>query len=291
MSRYALSEKEFLENVREKIEANLNNSRFGVSELAREMGMSRSSLHRKIREIANISASRFIRQVRLEKAMELLRQTSLTVSEVSWETGFNSISYFIKCFREHYGFPPGEVGNRAEAEDLEAEDQITNISGVKTWIVVGSILVLVVLGYFAVRFFNSRSPAPEEKESPKAIAVLPFKNESKDSANAYFINGLMESVLLNLSHVPDLNVRSRTTVEKYRDSRKTLPEIARELHVNYIIEGSGQKYGDQVILHIQMLDAYADHHIPGNTKKKSGMWRILLTCNRRSHQTWYRRLR
>jgi len=68
--------------------------------------------------------------------------------------------------------------------------------------------------------------------------------------------------------VPDLNVRSRTTVEKYRDSRKTLPEIARELHVNYIIEGSGQKYGDQVILHIQMLDAYADHHILSRQYKK-----------------------
>jgi TolB-like protein len=112
-----------------------------------------------------------------------------------------------------------------------------------------------------VRYFISRPPSPAMNETPRAIAVLPFKNESTDSTNAYFINGLMESILMNLYNLPDLNVRSRTTVEKYRDSRKTLPEIARELHVNYIIEGSGQKYGDQVILNIQMLDAYSDKHL------------------------------
>ena len=82
MSRLAISEEDFLNRATEKVKENLNNPRFGVSELAREMGMSRSNLHRKIQKVVKISASSVIRQVRLEKAMELLRQTSLTVSDL-----------------------------------------------------------------------------------------------------------------------------------------------------------------------------------------------------------------
>ena len=71
--------------------------------------MSRSSLLRKCKKQTQLSASQFIRQIRLEEAMELLQEFDLTVSEVSYRVGFGSTSYFIKCFREHYGYPPGEV--------------------------------------------------------------------------------------------------------------------------------------------------------------------------------------
>jgi AraC-like DNA-binding protein len=103
-------ESEFLRKITEIIEENLSDENFGVSELAREAGMSRSNLLRKIQKQANLSVSQFIRQVRLKKAMEMLREESLNVSEVSYQVGFSSTSYFIKCFRERYGFPPGEVG-------------------------------------------------------------------------------------------------------------------------------------------------------------------------------------
>ena len=112
MSGLSFNAEEFLERLTEITKANLTNSQFGVSELAREMGMSRSNLHLRVKKAAKKSVSQFINQVRLEKAMELLSQASLTVSEVCWETGFGSVSYFIKCFHDYYGFPPGEVGNR-----------------------------------------------------------------------------------------------------------------------------------------------------------------------------------
>ena len=83
---------------------------FGVSELADEMNMSRSNLLRKVKKQTKLSVSQLISQVRLKRAMELLRKSSLNVSEVSHQVGFSSTSYFIKCFREHYGYPPGEVG-------------------------------------------------------------------------------------------------------------------------------------------------------------------------------------
>jgi AraC-like DNA-binding protein len=106
-----------LERLTEITKANLTNSQFGVSELAREMGMSRSNLHLRVKKVAKISVSQFINQVRLKKAMELLRQESLTVSEAAFESGFHSVTYFTKCFSDYYGYPPGKVGNRPETDN------------------------------------------------------------------------------------------------------------------------------------------------------------------------------
>ena len=97
----------------------------------------------------------------------------------------------------------------------------------------------------------------------KSIAVLPFKNESNDSTNLYFVNGLMEASLGNLQKIEDLRVISRTSVEKYRNSNQNISEIAAELDVSYIVEGSGQKVGDQVMLNIQLIDAVTDTRIWG----------------------------
>lgn len=100
------------------------------------------------------------------------------------------------------------------------------------------------------------------KTSEKSIAVLPFRNDSPDSTNAYFINGVMEMILDNLAKINDLRVISRTSVEQYRYNRtKTIPQIAHELGVNYIVEGSGQKYGDQIMLTIQLIEAKNDKHL------------------------------
>jgi class 3 adenylate cyclase len=106
------TENDFLQKITEVIEENLPDEQFGVSELAREMGMSRSSLLRKVKKETQLSVSQFIRDLRLKRAMDMLKDTSETVSEISYQVGFKSSSYFIKCFREHYGYPPGEAEKR-----------------------------------------------------------------------------------------------------------------------------------------------------------------------------------
>ena len=102
-------ENDFLRKITGIIEKNLSNEQFGVSELAREAGMSRSNLLRRIKKNTRLSASQFIRTVRLERAFEILRQGSRAVSEVAYEVGFGSVSYFVKCFHDQYGYPPGEI--------------------------------------------------------------------------------------------------------------------------------------------------------------------------------------
>jgi len=253
MSNKSANTSTFIEQAEALILENLGNEQFGVSELADAMNMSRSNLLRKIKKQTQLSASQFIRQVRLKEAMELLKEDSSTVSEISYQVGFGSTSYFIKCFREQYGYPPGEVGKGAI--EVETENVKPNYWKIYRWpIIVGTSIVLLIVAFL---IFN-KTDTVQELEVEKSIAVLPFKNESADSTNLYFVNGLMESALNNLQKIEDLRVISRTSVEKYRKTDKGIPEIAEELHVNYLVEGSGQRVGNQVLLNVQLINASTD---------------------------------
>lgn len=248
-------EPKFIEQAEVLILENLSNEQFGVSELAEAMNMSRSNLLRKIKKHTQLSASQFIRQVRLIKGMEMLEQHTLTVSEISYQVGFGSTSYFIKCFREYYGYPPGEVGKETIVNENKAPK--VNFLNRFRWQIVTAVSLIVIA--IAALLLRKESKAPDKIE--KSIAVLPFKNESSDSLNLYFVNGLMESALNNLQKIGDMRVISRTSVEKYRNTNKGIPEIAEELNVNYLVEGSGQRVGDQVLLNIQLIEASTDRPI------------------------------
>lgn len=256
----------FLAELMAVLEKNIANEQFGVSELANEMNMSRSNLLRKVKKESDLSVSQLINQVRLNRAKKLLQTTSLNVSEVAHEVGFNSPSYFIKCFREYYGYPPGETGKHdippstAEAElpaTPEGKPASSGRRSARVWVAASISLLIVVTVAFLVWSRASSS----DRENEKSIAVLPFKNDSNDSTNVYVINGLMESTLNKLHQIGDLRVISRTSVEKYRNLTKTIPEMSEELNVKYFVEGSGQKIGDNIVLNIQLIDAPADKHI------------------------------
>ena len=250
-------ENDFLSQVTTVIEKNISNEKFGVSELAAEMNMSRSNLLRKVKKVTKLSVSQLINQIRLKRSMEMLRKSSLNVTEVSHQVGFSSTSYFIKCFREYYGYPPGEVGKRDTSETNSAPIHRSNRK--HNLVLAGSIGLIVALAIGFV-LYESLLPSPS-LTLEKSIAVLPFKNDSNDSTNVYLINGLMESTLNNLQKMKDLKVISRTSVEKYRNTSKSIPEMAKELDVNYFVEGSGQKIGDGILLNIQLIEASSDKHL------------------------------
>lgn len=104
-----LHKRAFMVKLTEVAEANYTNRNFGVAELTKEMGISHSSLHRKLKSIKNQSISHFIRETRLKHAMDLLVAQAGSVAGVAEKVGFGSTSYFCKCFHDYYGFPPGEV--------------------------------------------------------------------------------------------------------------------------------------------------------------------------------------
>jgi TolB-like protein/AraC-like DNA-binding protein len=267
---------------------NLENESFGVKELAHEIGMSCFNLNRKLHLISRKTINQYIREVRLQRAMEILRTGSETASEVGFKVGFSSPAYFSTCFSEYFGYPPGEVKKKSiisheENLDVISEEKINTKPEFVPGVLKlpnrkrkGQIIVLVSLTIFLtiiiIYFFSQKmsgnliSPDYSRlKDQAKSIAVLPFINDSQDQDNIYFINGVLEAILDNLSKIKDLEVRPRTSVEQYRNNgTKTIPQIASELGVNYIIEGSGQKIGDQVSLYIQLIEASSDKHLISN---------------------------
>jgi TolB-like protein/AraC-like DNA-binding protein/lipopolysaccharide biosynthesis regulator YciM len=249
-------ENEFLAKLTEITLANLANEQFGVSELAREIGMSRSNLHRKVKSIHGTSVSQFINQVRLKRAMELLTGTSSTISEVAFECGFHSVSYFNRCFHDFYGYPPGQAGKgEVKEQPVENEQDQSGNLGIRirqrTLIIIGS--SLFVIATVVVLIFIFKPFAQGDQPLDKSIAVLPFKSLSEDPEKQYLADGVMEAILLHLSKIENLRVLSRTSTEQYRGTDKTATTICRELDVSYLLEGSFQKYGDQVRLILQLI--------------------------------------
>ena len=104
------------------------------------------------------------------------------------------------------------------------------------------------------------NPAPD-----KSIAVLPFENRSEEKANAYFAEGIQDEILTRLSKIADLKVISRTSTQHYKSTPENLPEIARQLGVAHILEGSVQKSGDTVRVNVQLIKAAKDSHLWADT--------------------------
>jgi TolB-like protein/predicted nucleic acid-binding Zn ribbon protein len=125
-------------------------------------------------------------------------------------------------------------------------------------IVVAAVLVIVKFNVF-------------DKKLEKSIAVLPFRNDSHDDSTQYFMDGVMEELLMNLQKIKELRVLGRTSVEQYRSQNKTIPQIAKELGVNYIIEGSGQKSGNSLRIRVQLIRANKESHIWANNFEQENL--------------------
>jgi TolB-like protein/predicted metal-dependent HD superfamily phosphohydrolase/Tfp pilus assembly protein PilF len=95
----------------------------------------------------------------------------------------------------------------------------------------------------------------------KSIAVLPFTNLSQDVAQEYFADGITENILIQLASLKQLRVISRTSVMRYKKTTKTAPEIAAELNVKYLLEGSAQMAGNKVRIAVQLIDAATEDHL------------------------------
>jgi TolB-like protein/Tfp pilus assembly protein PilF/class 3 adenylate cyclase len=125
-----------------------------------------------------------------------------------------------------------------------------------------AILILLTAAVGGGYYFFSQRVA--FKAPDKSIAVLPFENLSRDPDNAYFAEGMQDEILARLSKIADLKVISRTSTEKYRSAPDNLREIAKQLGVANVLEGSVQKAADQVRVNVQLINALNDAHLWGD---------------------------
>ncbi|MEY2538264.1 MAG: adenylate cyclase [Verrucomicrobiota bacterium] len=151
-------------------------------------------------------------------------------------------------------------------EDVRPEQSIAPQTARRMDRTIIAVLVLA-LGYFAADKFMlapRRAMAPNDSSSAtsaKSIAVLPFENLSDDKANAYFAEGVQDEILTRLAKVADLKVISRTSTQRFKSAPSDLREIAKQLGVMNILEGSVQKSNDQVRVNVQLINATTDAHL------------------------------
>src|SRR5947207_359220 len=129
-----------------------------------------------------------------------------------------------------------------------------------------AIALLVLAAVVAAFIFVLRKPTRSLLSiAEKSIAVLPFENLSEDKANAYFADGIQDEILTRLSKIADLKVISRTSTQHYKSAPENLREIASQLGVAHILEGSVQKSGDAVRVNVQLIKAANDSHLWADT--------------------------
>jgi len=124
------------------------------------------------------------------------------------------------------------------------------------------VFAAIIAGFVLLSRRPTRSPLAIME---KSIAVLPFENRSEDKANAYFADGIQDEILTRLSKIADLKVISRTSTQHYKSTPENLSEIARQLGVAHILEGSVQKSGDAVRVNVQLIKAVNDSHLWADT--------------------------
>ena len=137
------------------------------------------------------------------------------------------------------------------------EDRAKRTLNKKSFIIYTLSLALIALSVLAFFHFTKSHKISDDL----SIAVLPFDNLSEDKESLFFSDGITEDILTQLSKLKDLRVISRTSVLQYRDSKKTIPEIAKELGVSYILEGSVRTYKDDIRITAQLIDAKTDEHL------------------------------
>jgi len=123
---------------------------------------------------------------------------------------------------------------------------------------------VAAISFLLLRYKKPPS-APGSAVPEKSIAVLPFENRSEDKANAYFAEGIQDEILTRLSKIADLKVISRTSTQHYKSAPDNLPEIAKQLGVAHILEGSVQRSGDAVRVNVQLIKAATDSHLWADT--------------------------
>jgi TolB-like protein len=167
-----------------------------------------------------------------------------------------------------WAFEMTPAGIRREEEVAPQESKAPRAG--RKWTAVIVLAAVLAAGLLAFQFARTRKSATSElpkqtastaASTDKSVAVLPFENLSSDKENAFFAQGIQDEIITTLSRISGLRVISRTSTARYSSAPENLPEIARQLRVSNVLEGSVQKAGDRVHINVQLIQADNDAHL------------------------------
>ncbi len=264
-----------MKRLNELLDQNLEKSDYTIDVICEDLGISRSQLFRMVKEQTGLSPSLYIRRHRLLRGKALLEDTDWRVSEIAHKVGLESPQAFTKYFTQEFGISPTEY-RRQEASEAEREEAALPLSPESSPVSNGgtetgvpplpqgipqrllrfgvALLVLLALGVFGYSRFMASSSGPSADGFVNSVAILPFQSTGTDTTDL-LADGLAGQVHTSLSAVENLKVISRSSAELFRGTRKTIPQIAAELHVNYILVGRIKQAGNHMLVSVELVEA------------------------------------
>jgi AraC-like DNA-binding protein/tetratricopeptide (TPR) repeat protein len=253
---------------------NLKNENFRIKNLAREVGMSSSTLNRRLSKIGGRSGNQFIREIRLRKAHEMLHGKSANVSEVSYEVGFSSPAYFSACFHEYFGYPPSKV---TKDPTLSMPDEkIAGPAGLKkqkrtihellrvyrSWILSFLLAAVGIIIFLYIKTSGSSSPDDLRSDDGRIpVAVMPFDNLTGNRT----WDCIQMNLISYLSNFGELSVRQKEAVDLLLESRGISNQasltpvvasaISRKLDSKVYISGVISQSGTRSRIIVQMVNS------------------------------------
>ncbi|MCG8578453.1 MAG: helix-turn-helix domain-containing protein [Bacteroidales bacterium] len=255
MENFKSMDEQFLSKVHSIIEQNIGNEDYTVEQLASDVGLSRSMLHRKLIKLSGKNATETITQIRLTRARELLENNTVTVSETAYKVGYKTPSYFNKVFKQHFNVSPGDIKKHAlEPNTITNSNQHyiarqSKPSQKRILYLISALLIITGIFLFQHYVWNPVS-------NHKSLAVLPLENLTGDPDNDYIISGVHDALIGELGQISSLRVISRKSTLRYKESNMLMKDIAGELKVDNIIEGSVVSTGDSIHMIIQVIKVY-----------------------------------
>jgi len=244
----------FIEKVNSIVYENLQNENFNVEDLAENLSMSRSTLHRRVKNLKNTSVSQLIRQVRLEEAYKRLVNNEGNASEIAYQVGFSSTSYFFKCFQEYYGFTTSEIKESlitpGSPKKQPQKNKPTSFKfGKSYW---STALALILL--LGTIWYLGAEASSNQFRSKKTIAVLPFTTGNIESSR-FLADGFVEDILRYLSKIEGLRVIAKTTSDKFnKETDLDLIERAKSLGIGYLLEGSVIEINGKTKVNVRLIN-------------------------------------
>lgn len=167
------SNERFIQKLNQIIDENLDNERFGVSELADSMDLSRMQMYRRVQKLTGKNVSRYIREKRLSNARDLLIREVGNISEIAYRSGFGSPTYFNKCYRDYYGYTPGQTKDLQEKTDHKEIPNSSSDKKHKNNIILlltfSFVFFILISGFFSLNF--DQNGRGEHKKPPVEVII------------------------------------------------------------------------------------------------------------------------
>ncbi len=277
-----------IEKIDRIIDDHFDQPEFGIDNICRELGVSRSQLYRQVKEYTQLSISLYIRKRKMIKAAELLISSPMKTSEISYLLGIDSPQSFSKYFAQEFGASPTAY-RRQLAEDvaIAPEEKTTIVSfiappdnpptdktpsedipprkrtaGVSRQIRLSALFLLLLLMASCVAFWMQTPevlPTAEQDDAlfENSIAVMPFKNLGAGKTD-YLCVGVRDQIHGSLALIDKLKVIATSSTDRYKNTHTPVDSIARELGVNYLLEGSVLVVDQQLRIRVELVSA-VDH--------------------------------